>query len=91
MAQNLKPDRVYRLWESTQAVLEFSHWLPEVFGTEEELRRIGSIMVDRIPQQEDVIVVDVEVAEPLRFKDADTTKYRNLLAFFRRNHGRRSH
>lgn len=90
MAQNLKPDRVYRLWESTQDIIEFSRWLPEVVGTEGELRRIGSIMVARIPQDEGVIAVDVEVKEPLRFRDADVSKYRNLLSFFRRNHGRKS-
>lgn len=90
MAQNLRPDRVYRLWESTQDIIEFSRWLPEVVGTEGELRRIGSIMVARIPQDEDVIAVDIEVKEPLRFRDADVSKYRNLLSFFRRNHGRKS-
>jgi hypothetical protein len=90
MAQNLKPDRVYRLWESTQDIIEFSRWLPEVVGTEGELRRIGSILVAKIPQDEDVIAVDIEVKEPLRFRDADVSKYRNLLSFFRRNHGRKS-
>ena len=90
MEQNLRPDRVYRLWESTQDIIEFSKWLPEVVGTEGELRRIGSILVARIPQDEDVIAVDVEVKEPLRFRDADISKYRNLLSFFRRNHGRKS-
>jgi len=90
MAQNLRPDRVYRLWESTQDIIEFSRWLPEVVGTEGELRRIGSILVAKIPQDEDVIAVDIEVKEPLRFRDADVSKYRNLLSFFRRNHGRKS-
>lgn len=90
MAQNLKPDRVYRLWESTQDIIEFSRWLPEVVGTEGELRRIGSILVAKIPQDEEVIAVDIEVKEPLRFRDADVSKYRNLLSFFRRNHGRKS-
>lgn len=88
MAQSLKPDRVYRLWESTKDILEFSRWLPEVVGTERELRRIGSITVARISQSEDAI--EDEVIEPLRFKDADVSKYRNLLSFFRRSHGRRS-
>lgn len=90
MTQNLKPDRVYQLWESTQDIIEFSRWLPEVVGTEGELRRIGSILVAKIPQDEDVIAVDIEVKEPLRFRDADISKYRNLLSFFRRNHGRKS-
>lgn len=90
MAQNLRPDRVYRLWESTQDIIEFSRWLPEVVGTEGELRRIGSILVAKIPQDEDVVAVDIEVEEPLRFRDADVSKYRNLLSFFRRNHGRKS-
>jgi hypothetical protein len=90
MAQNLRPDRVYRLWESTQDIIEFSRWLPEVVGTEGELRRIGSILVAKIPQDEDVVAVDIEVKEPLRFRDADVSKYRNLLSFFRRNHGRKS-
>lgn len=90
MTQNLKPDRVYQLWESTQDIIEFSRWLPEVVGTEGELRRIGSILVAKIPQDEDVIAVDIEVKEPLRFRDADVSKYRNLLSFFRRNHGRKS-
>lgn len=88
MAQSLKPDRVYRLWESTKDIIEFSRWLPEVVGTEGELRRIGSITVVRISSDEDL--VEDEVIEPLRFKDADVTKYRNLLSFFRRSHGRRS-
>lgn len=90
MTQNLKPDRVYQLWESTQDIIEFSRWLPEVVGTEGELRRIGSILVAKIPQDEDVIAADIEVKEPLRFRDADVSKYRNLLSFFRRNHGRKS-
>ena len=90
MAQNLKPDLVYRLWESTQDIIEFSRWLPEVVGTAGELRRIGSIAVARIPQGEDVVAVDVEVREPLLFRDADVSKYRNLLLSFRRNHGRKS-
>lgn len=94
MAQNLRPDRVYRLWESTQDIIEFSRWLPEVVGTERELRRIGSILVAKIPQDEDedvvVVAVDIEVKEPLRFRDADVSKYRDLLSFFRRNHGRTS-
>lgn len=90
MAQNLRPDRVYRLWESTQDIIEFSRWLPEVVGTEGELRRIGSILVAKIPQDEDVVAVDIEAKEPLRFRDADVSKYRNLLSFFRRNHGRKS-
>lgn len=90
MEQNLRPDRVYRLWESTQDIIEFSRWLPEVVGTEGELRRIGSILVAKIPQDEDVVAVDIEVKEPLRFRDADVSKYRNLLSFFRRNHGRKS-
>ena len=88
MAQSLKPDRVYRLWESTKDIIEFSRWLPEVVGTEGELRRIGSITVARISPDESLI--EDEVLEPLRFKDADVTKYRNLLSFFRRSHGRRS-
>lgn len=90
MTQNLKPDRVYQLWESTRDIIEFSRWLPEVVGTEGELRRIGSILVAKIPQDEDVIAVDTEVKEPLRFRDADVSKYRSLLSFFRRNHGRKS-
>ena len=90
MTQNLKPDQVYQLWESTRDIIEFSRWLPEVVGTEGELRRIGSILVAKIPQDEDVIAVDIEVKESLRFRDADVSKYRNLLSFFRRNHGRKS-
>ena len=85
MAQNLKPNRVYRLWESTQDILEFTRWLPEVVGTEKELRRIGSILV-----AEDPVAANTEMIQPVRFKDADVTKYRNLLAFFRRRHGRRA-
>jgi len=90
MAQNLKPDRVYQLWDSTQDIIEFSKWLPEVVGTEGELRRIGSILVARLPQDEDAVAVDVEVKEPLLFRNADISKYRDLLSFFRRNHGRKS-
>lgn len=88
MAQNSKPNQVCRLWKSTQDILEFTRWLPEVVGTERELRRIGSILVARIPQEEDSTAADVEVLKPVRFKDADVTRYRNLLACFRRRHGR---
>lgn len=88
MAQSSKPDRIYRLWESTQSIIEFSRWLPEVVGTEGELRRIGSIVIARMPQNKSTIAAVVEEIEPLRFRDADVTKYRNLLAFFRRRHGR---
>lgn len=90
MAQNLKPDQVRRLWESTQDILEFSRWLPEVVGTERELQCVGSIMVAQIPKEEGAVGVDAEVIKPLRFKDADITKYRNLLTFFRRRHDRRA-
>lgn len=91
MAQHLKPNQVCRLWESTQDILEFTRWLPEVVGTERELRRIGSILVARIPQEESMVTADIEATRPLRFKDADVTRYRNLLACFRRRHGRQAH
>lgn len=91
MAQNLKPNQVCRLWKSTQDILEFTRWLPEVVGTERELRRIGSILVARIPQEEGIVPADIEATRPLRFKDADVTGYRNLLACFRRRHGRQAH
>ena len=90
MAQNLKPNRVCRLWESTQDILEFTRWLPEVVGTERELRRVGSILIAQIPQEESGAAADIEMIKPVRFKDADVTKYRNLLTFFRRRHGRRA-
>ena len=89
MAQNLKPDQVYRLWESTRDIIEFSRWLPEVVGTEGELRRIGSILVANIPDEASTDVEEVEV-QPVKFIDADVTKYRKLLSSFRRKHGRKS-
>lgn len=90
MAQNLKPNQVYRLWESTQDILEFSRWLPEVVGTERELRCVGSVMIAQTPKEKDVVAADIEVMKPTRFKDADITKYRNLLTFFRRRHDRQA-
>lgn len=87
MAQkkNLTPDRVYRLWESTRDIIDFAAWLPEVVGTKGELMRIGLTLVARMSDEEP-IVIDVQVTEPLRFIDSDVSKYRKALDFFRKKH-----
>lgn len=78
---SIKPDKIYRVWESAQDLVSFASWLPEVVGTSDELIRIGSVAVD-LPQDTQPEVVQ----EPLRFIDADVTAYRNLLALFRKRH-----
>ena len=79
----LKPDKVYRLWDSTKDLVPFSTWLPEVVGTTGELIRIGSVPVNLLQDAEP----EPNVQE-VRFIDADVTKYRNLLSIFRRHHRR---
>ena len=83
--EKFKIDKVYRLWDSTLDIIDYAKWLPEVVGTEGELRRIGSILVANIPNEAPTDVVEVEV-QPVKFIDADVTKYRKLLSFFRRKH-----
>lgn len=83
--EKFKIDKVYRLWDSTLDIIDYARWLPEVVGTEGELRRIGSILVANIPDEAPTDVVEVEV-QPVKFIDADVTKYRKLLSFFRRKH-----
>lgn len=79
--ESIKPDKVYRVWESTKDLVPFSSWLPEVVGTAGELIHIGSVPVDLSQDpQSDVI------QEPLRFIDADVTSYRNALTLFRKRH-----
>ncbi len=79
--QSLKPDKVYRLWESTKDLVPYANWLPEVVGTAGELMRIGSVPVN-LPQDAEPEPIVPEV----RFIDSDVTKYRNLLSIFRRRH-----
>lgn len=76
--ESINPNKTYRVWESTKDLVPFSAWLPEVVGPAGELFRIGSVPVNL--SQEDV------KQEPLRFIDADVTKYRNLLTLFRKRH-----
>lgn len=79
--ESIKPDKTYRVWESTKDLVPFSSWLPEVVGSAGELLRIGSVPVDLSQDAyQDVI------QEPLRFIDADVTAYRNLLSLFRKRH-----
>lgn len=77
-------DRVYRLWESTQDIIDFTTWLPEVVGTRDELIRTGSTLVTKLPDTDEPTTV--EVTEPLRFIDADVSRYRKALNFFRKRH-----
>lgn len=88
--ETIAPDRVYRLWESTQDIIDFTTWLPEVVGTEAELTRIGSTLVAKLPDADEPtdveVKVEVEVTEPLRFIDADVSRYRKALNFFRKRH-----
>lgn len=80
--ESIKPDKVYRIWESAKDLVQFSYWLPEVVGTSRELIRIGSVPVDLTQEESPPEVIQ----EPLRFIDADVTAYRNLLALFRKRH-----
>lgn len=77
----IKPDKIYRVWESTKDLVPFSSWLPEVVGTTAELIRIGSVSVDYSQDAYQEVI-----QEPLRFIDADVTAYRNLLSLFRKRH-----
>lgn len=90
MTKILKPDRVYRLWESATYLLDYSEWLPEVVGSEEELRHSGSILVTRLPDgyKGESLIVDIpeEELRPVRFVDSDVSKYRKLLEMFRFRH-----
>lgn len=77
----IKPDKIYRVWESTKDLVPFSSWLPEVVGTTAELIRIGSVSVDDSQDSYQEVI-----PEQLRFIDADVTAYRNLLTLFRKRH-----
>lgn len=77
----LKPDKIYRVWESTKDLVPFSSWLPEVVGTAAELISIGSVSVDFSQDSYQEVI-----QEHLRFIDADVTPYRNLLTLFRNRH-----
>lgn len=70
----INPHQVYRVWQSTQDLLDYANWLPEVVGTVEELRRIGSVPV---------LVLQPEQEQPELFKNSDVSKYRRLLTKFR--------
>lgn len=80
--ESSKPNKTYRVWESTKDLVPFSSWLSEVVGTAGELVRIGSIPVDFSQEDSQPKVI----SEPLRFIDADVTAYRNLLSLFRKRH-----
>lgn len=77
----IKPDKTYRVWESTKDLVSFSSWLPEVVGPAGELLRIGSVPADLSQDAYPEVI-----QEPLRFIDADVTAYRNLLTLFRKRH-----
>lgn len=79
--ESIKPDKIYRVWESTKDLVPFSSWLPEVVGQAGELLRIGSVPVDLSQDAYQEVI-----QEPLRFIDADVTAYRNLLTLFRKRH-----
>lgn len=79
--ESIKPDKIYRVWESTKDLVPFSSWLPEVVGQTGELLRIGSVPVDLSQDSYQEVI-----QEPLRFIDADVTAYRNLLSLFRNRH-----
>lgn len=78
----LKPDKVYKLWESTKDLVPFSAWLPEVVGPTGELIQIGSIPVD-LPKES---AIPETVKSEVRFIDSDVSKYRKLLSMFRSRH-----
>lgn len=97
--ETISPDRVYRLWESTQEIIEFATWIPEVVGTEGELIRMGSTLVAELPDVNKSTVVNstvvnanvvestmVEVTESIRFIDSDVSYYRKTLNVFRKRH-----
>lgn len=77
----IKPDKLYRVWESTKDLVPFSSWLPEVVGSAGELLRIGSVPVDHSQDSQQEVI-----QEPLRFVDADVTAYRKRLTLFRKRH-----
>ena len=79
--ESLKPDKVYRVWESAKDLVAYSSWLPEVVGTASELIHLGSVPVDLTQDSSSEVM-----QEPLRFIDADVTAYRNLLTLFRKRH-----
>jgi len=84
--ESIKPDKVYRVWESAKDLVTFSSWLPEVVGTAGELIRIGSVPAD-LPQVESQPEPKPEVMqEPIRFIDVDVTPYRKRLSLFRKRH-----
>lgn len=86
--ESLKPDKIYRLWDSTKDLMPFSTWLPEVVGTAGELIRTGSVPINP-PDVESAPYTPEDLMPEVRFIDADVTKYRNLLSIFRRRHRRR--
>ena len=75
----IKPDKIYRVWESTKDLVPFSSWLPEVVGTAAELIRIGSVSVDYSQDSYQEVI-----PEQLRFIDAAVTPYRKRLSLFRK-------
>lgn len=79
--ESIKPDKIYRVWESTKDLVLFSSWIPEVVGQAGELLRIGSVPVDLSQDAYQEVI-----QEPLRFIDADVTAYRKQLTTFRKRH-----
>lgn len=76
----IKPDAVYRIWDSTQDIIDFADWLPEVVGSRNELIQIGSVP---IPLNQ--VTNNQLTAARLRFIDADVSKYKHYSTYFRKS------
>lgn len=95
-ATKTKPQTRLQVWESTEDLIPFADWLPEVVGTMRELIYLGSIPVEVSSEDIRFEKVQPEVPKPdigcndtksdLKFIDADVSKYRKRLAFFRKRH-----
>lgn len=76
----MKPDAVYRIWDSTQDIIDFADWLPEVVGNREELIKTGSVP---IPLNQ--LTANQVTAARLRFIDTDVSKYKRYSTYFRKS------
>jgi len=79
-SETVKPDAVYRIWDSTQDIIDFADWLPEVVGSRNELIQIGSVP---IPLNQ--VTNNQLTAARLRFIDADVSKYKRYTTYFRKS------
>lgn len=78
--ETMKPDAVYRIWDSTQDIIDFADWLPEVVGNRDELIKIGSVP---IPLNQ--LTANQVTAARLRFIDTDASKYRHYSTYYRKS------